>query len=156
MRTIADNLHNIFSNADPGSAFAKSYAKAMAVVEKKLMSSDALLGKEFFSEADLSKVSKYLNDVAEKMAEMRILAQNTPTMTLGFETDELIEATKALAELQARIRETKNAKIGTIAGMNDKPAIKRMLETAEHSNFSTGKSFDENQAAMGKSMGKLS
>jgi hypothetical protein len=99
MRSIADNLHNIFSNADPGSAFAKSYAKAMAVVEKKLMSSDALLGKEFFSEADLSKVSKYLNDVAEKMAEMRILAQNTPTMTLGFETDELIEATKALTEL---------------------------------------------------------
>ena len=156
MRTIADNLNNIFSNADPGSAFAKSYAKAMAVVEKKLMSSDALLGKDFFSEADLSKVSKYLNDVAEKMAEMRVLAQNTPTMTLGFETKELIEATKALAELQARIRETKGAKIGTIAGMNDKPAIKRMLETAEHSNFSTGKSFDENQAAMGKQVGKLS
>jgi hypothetical protein len=38
----------------------------------------------------------------------------------------------------------KNAKVGTIAGMNDKPAIKRMLETAEHSNFSAGKSFDEN------------
>lgn len=156
MRGISEEMQDIFANADPGTAFYKSLSKAIVAIEKKLNSADSLLGKEFFSEADLGKTTTLLGGVADILSEISTLAKRTSTIGLGFETDELIQANEALKALQATIRSTKkNTKVGAVSGMLDREEVKRMVASSKDTGFSAGKTFDENQAAIAKSLGKV-
>lgn len=156
MRGISDEMQDIFANADPGTAFYKSLSKAIVAIEKKLNSADSLLGKEFFSEADLGKTTTLLGGVADILSEISTLAKRTSTIGLGFETDELIQANEALKALQATIRSTKkNTKVGAVSGMLDREEIKRMVASSKDTGFSAGKTFDENYNALSKSLNNV-
>ena len=157
MGGLVKDMQDIFANADPGSSFGKSLQRAIVQAEKRLNSAEGLLGKDFFSEADLAKTLKQMDGIADILSEIHILAKGASTKALGFETQELIDSTKALKDFKAQVQDLKkNTKIGAISGMVDKDSIKQMAALSKTTGFSAGKTFDENYSSLTKSLDNVS
>ena len=150
-------MQDIFANADPGSSFGKSLQRGIVQAEKKLNSANGLLGKEFFSEADLAKTLKQMDGISDILSEIHVLAKGASTKALGFETQELIDSTKALKDFKAQVQDLKkNTKMGAINGMVDKDSVKQMAAMSKTTGFSMGKTFDENYTSLSKSLDTVS
>ena len=148
LSNLAGDMQETMSGFDPASALYKNAVKSFSKIASKLNFSEALLGKDFFSEADLSRVVKEMGMVSDIMTEINFKIQNTKSFkTLGIDTTELDNARESLAALRKEISKQSNKSVGSLMGTGKGQVSSSFLGELQGLSSKSGFKADKSYAA---------
>ena len=156
MDDLYKSLNEKASHLQVGSSLEKSVQKALNRIRQKLITSEALLGKEFFSDADLNKTVNALGAVSDIISEISVAVKTTSSYkALGLDTTELDNATKKVKELATETKNLKSVKLGSLSEAKGGLTADARQKAQGVKGFSYNKSYVENINSLTASVGKL-
>ena len=148
LSNLAGDMQETMSGFDPASALYKNAVKSFSKIASKLNFSEALLGKDFFSEADLNRVVKEMGMVSDLMTEINFKIQNTKSFkTLGIDTTELDNARESLSALRKEISKQNNKSVGSLMGTGKGQVSSSFLGELQGLSSKSGFKADKSYAA---------
>lgn len=143
MQEVKTSLQNAIASVDGSSALGKSFTKLFDQVESRSNKISNLLNKEIFSEQDLVKVASLMESISDSFGEIGRKIQGANYAQLGLETEEIIEAKKALDAFEKRIISLKSKTAAEALGKWP-DELKKLIALKDQIDFNPGESLTKN------------